>query len=179
MDPGVAGVRLPKQIWSGLMVRETYKTMVAEHASQVEEIFPWDLLDELDTGAMPLLLDIRCPNEYEDAHIDGSINVPRGILEIAVDYGYEETVPELVEARDRRIVVICRSGNRSILAAYTLKLMGFANVASLRTGLRGWNDYEQSLIDKHGNRLDLDTVDGLFLAKVSAAQLGSDVSKAA
>jgi rhodanese-related sulfurtransferase len=161
------------------MVRNTYKTMVAEHASQVEEIFPWDLLDELDTGATPLLLDIRCPNEFEDAHIDGSINIPRGILEIAVDYGYEETVPELVEARDRRVVVICRSGNRSVLAAYTLKQMGYTNVASLRTGLRGWNDYEQSLIDKQGNRLDLDTVDELFLAKVSPAQLEPDVSKAA
>ncbi len=161
------------------MERKTYKTMVAEYASQVEEVFPWDLLDELDAGAMPLLLDIRCPDEFEDAHIEGSLNVPRGILEIAVDYGYEETVPELVEARARRVVVICRSGNRSVLAAYTLKLMGFANVTSLRTGLRGWNDYEQSLIDVHGNRLALDTVDELFLAKVSPAQLGSDESKAA
>jgi rhodanese-related sulfurtransferase len=153
--------------------------MVAEHASQVEEIFPWDLLDEVDTGATPLLLDIRCPNEFEDARINGSINVPRGILEIAVDYGYEETVPELVEARDRRVVVICRSGNRSVLAAYTLKLMGFTNVASLRTGLRGWNDYEQTLIDEHGNRLELDVVDELFLAKLSQAQLGPEESKAA
>jgi len=161
------------------MARKTYKTMVAEHASQVEEIFPWDLLDELDTGATPLLLDIRCPNEFEAARIDGSINVPRGILEIAVDYGYEETLPELVEARGRRVIVVCRSGNRSILAAYTLKLMGFSNVASLRTGLRGWNDYEQSLIDKHGRRLDLDIVDELFVANVSPAQLGLDERKAA
>ncbi len=161
------------------MERKTYKTMVAENAPQVEEIFPWDLLDELDTGATLLLLDIRCPNEFEDARINGSINVPRGILEIAVDYGYEETVPELVEARDRRVVVICRSGNRSVLAAHTLKLMGYTNVASLRTGLRGWNDYEQSLINKHGNEMDLDAVDELFLAKVSPAQLGPDVRKAA
>ncbi len=161
------------------MERKTYKTMVAELAPEVEEIFPWDLLDELKSGDAPLLLDIRCPDEFEDAHIEGSLNVPRGILEIAVDYGYEETVPELVEARDRRVVVICRSGNRSVLAASTLKLMGFANVASLRTGLRGWNDYEQSLIDKQGNRLELDTVDELFLAKVSPAQLGPDQNKAA
>jgi len=161
------------------MERKTYKTMVAENAPQVEEIFPWDLLDELDTGATLLLLDIRCPNEFEDARINGSINVPRGILEIAVDYGYEETIPELVEARDRRVVVICRSGNRSVLAAYTLKLMGYTNVASLRTGLRGWNDYEQSLINKHGKEMDFDAVDELFLAKVSLAQLGPDERKAA
>ncbi len=161
------------------MERKTYKTLVAEHAPQVKELFPWELLDELESGARPLLLDIRCPNEFEAAHIKGSLNVPRGILEIAVDYGYEETVPELVESRDRRVVVICRSGNRSVLAAYTLKLMGYTNVASLQTGLRGWNDYEQSLVDKHGNRLGLDTVDELFLAKVSPAQLGAGESRAA
>ncbi|MCP3672156.1 MAG: rhodanese-like domain-containing protein [Gammaproteobacteria bacterium] len=159
------------------MQRETYKTLVAKQAAQVEEIFPWDLRDEFESGTMPLLLDIRCPDEFEHTHISSSINVPRGILEIAVDYGYEETIPELVEARDRRVVVICRSGNRSILAAYTLQQMGFANVASLQTGLRGWNDYEQPLIDNSGNELDLDLVDDIFLANVSRSQLGPDEIK--
>jgi len=70
--------------------------------------------------------------------------IPRGILKIAADYGYEETVPELVEARERRIVAICRRGNRSVFAAHTLKLMSYTNAASLRTGVRGWNDYEQA-----------------------------------
>ena len=160
------------------MERKTYKTMVAEYASQVEEVFPWELMDELDAGGNPLLLDIRCPDEFDAARIDGSINVPRGILEIAVDYGYEETVLELVEARNRRVVVICKSGNRSILAASTLKLMGFTNTASLETGLHGWNDYEQSLINKQGHRMDLDVVDELFIPRVSQAQLGPSGSKA-
>ena len=161
------------------MKRMTYKTLVAEYASQVEEIFPWDLHDELDMGVNPLMVDIRCPDEFAAVHIEGSINVPRGILEIAVDYGYEETVPELVEARNRRVVVLCRSGNRSVLAAYTLKLMGFNNVASLRTGLRGWNDSEQDLIDKNMCRLDPDKVDEIFFAKVSPTQLGPNQSEAA
>ena len=51
--------------------------------------FPWDLIEEIDQGTNPLLLDIRCPREYEGAHIAGSLNVPRGILEVACDYGYE------------------------------------------------------------------------------------------
>jgi rhodanese-related sulfurtransferase len=121
-----------------------------------------------------MLLDIRCPDEFATVHIEGAINVPRGILEIAADYGYEETVPELVEARDRRIVVICRSGSRSVLAAYTLKLMGFSNVASLRTGLRGWNDYEQPLTDVRGGCLAFDDVEEMFIPKVSPRQLGPE-----
>lgn len=142
-------------------------------ASQVQEIFPWDLRDELDAGVEPLLLDIRCPDEFEILHIAGAINVPRGILEIAVDYGYEETVPELVQARDRRVIVICRSGNRSILAAHTLGMMGYTNVASLRTGLRGWNDDEQPLINAQGEELDFDAVDLLFLPNLTPDQQGA------
>ncbi|MEN8167251.1 MAG: rhodanese-like domain-containing protein [Pseudomonadota bacterium] len=161
------------------MARETYKTMVAQLVDQVKEIFPWDLEEELSAGETPVLLDIRCPHEFAEAHIQGSLNVPRGILESSVDYGYEETVPELVEARNRPIVVICRSGNRSILASHTLSLMGYTNVVSLRTGLRGWNDYEQPLIDQRGKRIDFDRVDELFLSNVSPAQLGQEVNHAA
>ncbi|MEJ2611935.1 MAG: rhodanese-like domain-containing protein [Candidatus Thiodiazotropha sp.] len=153
--------------------RKTYQSLVAEMASQVQEIFPWDLRDELDAGVEPLLLDIRCPDEFEILHIAGAINVPRGILEIAVDYGYEETVPELVQARDRRVIVICRSGNRSILAAHTLGMMGYTNVASLRTGLRGWNDDEQPLINAQGEELDFDAVDLLFLPNLTPDQQGA------
>ena len=154
------------------MTRKTYKTMVAELAGQVEEVFPWDLLDEMEDNGGLLLLDIRCPDEFAAARIPGSVNVPRGILEIAVDYGYEETMPELVAARERRVMVICRSGNRSVLAADTLAKMGYANVASLRTGLRGWNDAEQILVGDGEQLLDPDLVDELFVARVSDAQLG-------
>jgi rhodanese-related sulfurtransferase len=125
------------------------------------------------------LLDIRCPDEFAAAHIPGSINVPRGILEISVDYGYEETVPGLVAARGRRVVVICRSGNHSILAARTLKLMGYNNVVSLQTGLRGWNDYEHELYNDAGELPDPDWVDESFSASVSPEQLGPDAADAA
>ncbi|HQU01953.1 MAG TPA: lytic murein transglycosylase, partial [Acetobacteraceae bacterium] len=77
--------------------------------------------------------------------IAGSVNIPRGILESACEYGYEETVPELVTAREREIVVICRSGFRSVLSAFNMQLLGYTKVCSLKTGLRGWNDFEQPL----------------------------------
>jgi rhodanese-related sulfurtransferase len=154
------------------MERESYKTMVAALSGQIEEVFPWDLLDEMDLTDPPMLLDIRCPHEYQTARIPGSINVPRGILEMAVDYGYEETVADLVAARERRIIIICRSGNRSILACHTLQQMGYSNVASLRTGLKGWNDYEQPLIDNQGQPLDIELVDTYFTPTLLPEQLG-------
>ena len=151
---------------------ETCRSMVDHLAQTVEEIFPWDLVDELEANPDIVLLDVRCPREFDRAAIRDSINVPRGILEMAVDYGYEETEPALVESRDKRIVVICRSGNRSVLAADTLSRMGFSNVASLRTGIRGWNDYEQPLYTIDAQHLDLDTADDLLAPRISPQQLG-------
>jgi rhodanese-related sulfurtransferase len=160
-----------------MMERQGYADLIREVSDQVEEAFPWDILDEIDNGVEPLLLDIRCPHEFQVAHIAGSINVPRGILELACDYGYEETIPELVEARDRRVVVICRSTNRSILAAHTLSRMGFQRPVSLKTGLRGWNDYEQPLRRGDGETLTLDEADEYFLSRVAPDQLGPLGSK--
>ena len=153
--------------------------MVAARTGQVAERFPWDLLDELASDETPMLLNIRCPHEFDAARIAGSVYVPRGILEIAADCGYEETVPELVEARERRIVRICRSGNRSILAAHTLKPMGYTNAASLRTGVRGWNDHEQALVETDGSRPGLDAADELLTSRVSPEQQGARAANVA
>ena len=160
-----------RHIFAGLAPRQTCKSMVEHLAASVEEIFPWDLADELEANR-DLLLDVRCSREFDRASIRHSLNVPRGILEMAVDYGYEETEPELVEARDRRIVVICRSGNRSVLAAHTMALMGFTDIASLRTGIRGWNDYELPLYDRDARQLDPDAADALLAPNIAPQQLG-------
>ncbi len=139
---------------------------------EVEELFPWDVAERLAQNPDLLILDVREPYEYEAMHIEGSLNVPRGILETACEYGYEETVPELVEARDREIVVVCRSGNRSVLAAYTMKLMGYRQVASMKTGLRGWNDFEQPLVDGEGRPVPVEEADRYFTPSVRPEQLG-------
>lgn len=141
---------------------KTYKQLVAEHESLVKEIMPWDLEEKLQQTDQPLLLDIREAEEFNTLHIKNSINVPRGILEAACEYDYTETTPELVKARNREVVVICRSGNRSVLAAYTMQQMGFKHVMSLKTGLKGWNDYEQKLIDPENKEINIDIADELL-----------------
>ena len=139
-----------------------YDDLVAEALTRVKEIMPWDLSRRLSAGNRPLLLDVREPTEFDALRIPGSINVPRGILEQSCEWDYDETVPELAAGREREIVVICRSGKRSALAADVMQQMGFASVVSLRTGVRGWNDYEQPLVDASGKALDADTAEELL-----------------
>ncbi len=148
------------------MKRVTYKDLVAQIAPQIKEYFPWDIEEKLDKGDDMLFLDVRENQEYDTMYIENSLHVPRGILETAVEWDHEETEPELVEARDREIVVVCRSGSRSIFAAYTLMQMGYNNVSSLKTGLRGWNEYDLPLVDMEGKSVDPEIGDRYFANKL-------------
>jgi rhodanese-related sulfurtransferase len=152
------------------MKRVTYQDMVAEITPQIKEYFPWDVEEKLDAGEEILFLDVRENQEYDTMHIDDSLHVPRGILETAVEWDHEETEPELVEARDKQIIVVCRSGSRSVFATFTLMQMGYANVSSLKTGLRGWNEYDLPLVDMEGNPIDPELGDRYFANKLLAYQ---------
>lgn len=147
-----------------------FTDLIADALPEVEELFPWDLEEKLQEEDAPILLDVREPNEFDALHIEGSINVPRGILESACDWDYDETVPELAAGREREIIVICRSGNRSILAAQTMQRMGFKNVISLKTGIRGWNDFEQPLYAADGEQVDIDDADEILASKLREDQ---------
>ncbi|MCP4695818.1 MAG: rhodanese-like domain-containing protein [Gammaproteobacteria bacterium] len=148
-----------------------FQAFLDECRAAVEELFPWDLQEFMEKTSPLLLLDVREPYETDEVYIKGSLRVPRGILETACEYGYEETVPQLAAARDKDIIVICRSGNRSLLAARTMQLMGYQSVKSLRTGVRGWNDYELPLYDGDGKPVDIDTADELLASRVRPDQL--------
>lgn len=150
---------------------KNFLELIKECLGDVKEIMPWDLEERLRENPDLLLLDVREPPEFAAMHIDGSLNVPRGILESACEWDYEETEPELVRAREREIVVVCRSGYRSILATHAMTVLGYRHVASLQTGLRGWKDYEQPLVDGDGNAVDLDDADRYFTPRLRPDQM--------
>jgi len=147
-----------------------FTDLIAEALPEVEEIFPWDLEEKLREKPELILLDVREPSEFDALHIANSLNVPRGILESACDWDYDETEPALAGGRNEEIVVICRSGNRSVLAAQTMQRMGFRQVVSLKTGIRGWNDFEQPLYNRDGEPVDIDDADGLLASKLRPEQ---------
>ena len=149
----------------------TFEELVQQALEEVEELFPWDLAEELEAGRELMLLDVREPHEFQAMHIRGAINVPRGVLEAACEYNYEDTVPELVEARDRDIVVICRSGKRSALAAQVMRRLGYNKVRSLSTGLRGWSDDDGELVNGDGQVVDEDTAIEYFTPRLRPEQL--------
>lgn len=150
---------------------KNFLELISNCLTDVREIMPWDLEERLQLNPGLLIVDVREPQEYNSMHIPGSLNVPRGILESACEWDYEETEPELVRARDREVAVVCRSGYRSILAANSLQVLGYENVVSLQTGVRGWKDYDQPLVDGEGQPVDLDDADVYFTPKLRPNQL--------
>jgi len=147
-----------------------YADLLADALRRVREIMPWDLARQFAGDRPPLVLDVREPSEYAQARISGSINVPRGVLEQACEWDYDETVPELVRGRERPIVVVCRSGQRSVLAADVMQALGFTDVVSLKTGVRGWNDFDQPMVDGEGRPVDGDEAAQLLAPRTRPEQ---------
>ncbi|NTV92265.1 MAG: rhodanese-like domain-containing protein [Chlorobiaceae bacterium] len=145
--------------------------------TDVREIMPWDLVERMQQNPELLILDVRESTEFDAMHIAGSLGVPRGILESACEWDHDETVPELVKARQREVVVVCRSGHRSVLAAHSMQVLGFENVVSLRTGLRGWNDYEEPLQNSAGVVVEPEEADDFFTTRLRDDQKRPAVSR--
>lgn len=150
---------------------KNFVELIRDSLVDVREMMPWDFARRLAANPDLLIVDVREPSEFDAMHIAGSLNVPRGILESACEWEYEETVPELVAAREREIVVVCRSGYRSVLAVHSMQLLGYRNVVSLKTGIRGWKDNEQPLVDKTGASVDLDDADVYFTPALRPEQM--------
>jgi len=143
---------------------------MADLLKDVQEMMPWDLEENLKNKPSTLIVDVREKDEFNAMHIKGSLHIPRGILESACEWDFDETEPALVQSRDQNVIIVCRSGHRSLLAAYTLSLLGFNKVASLKTGLRGWNDFEKPMVDIEGNIVDIDFADECFTSKLREDQ---------
>lgn len=74
------------------------------------------------------VLDVRTVEEWNEAHLSGATLIPLDQLERRL-----EEVP-----RDREIVVMCRSGNRSATGRDILLNAGFTQVTSMAGGIRDW-----------------------------------------
>jgi len=100
--------------------------------SQVDEVDPAQVSEHLGNGIV--LVDVRESTEWDAGHIPGAKHVPRGYLESRVEGAVG---PD----RDQEIVLYCASGQRSALAAHTLKdQLGYTNVKSMTGGITLWKD---------------------------------------
>ena len=84
---------------------------------------------DLDEGKDFILLDVRTPEEYEEGHIEGALNIP--LKELA--YEVENEIPDVETA----IYLYCRSGVRVITAGHILYDLGYENIYNMG-GILSW-----------------------------------------
>ncbi len=93
----------------------------------------------IDDGEMILLLDVREPNEFNAGYIPGGVNIPRGTLEFKIgNEAFWEAEMLYMPEKEEPIIVYCKKGKRSILAAKTLKQLGYTNIQYLDGGWKKW-----------------------------------------
>jgi molybdopterin/thiamine biosynthesis adenylyltransferase/rhodanese-related sulfurtransferase len=79
-----------------------------------------------------VLIDVRESDEWRQGHIPQAVGIPRGFLELRI----EEKVPD----HQTPVILQCASGTRSLLAARSLREMGYENVYNLTGGFNAWKD---------------------------------------
>ena len=86
-----------------------YVNITAEEAKQI-----------MDTEEGYIILDVRTQEEYDEGHVPGAIVISH--VEIA------EKAEEVLTDKDQLILVYCRSGRRSKIAAEALVELGYTNI---------------------------------------------------
>ena len=105
--------------------------IIKQIKERVHEIDPAEVHEGLGNGVV--LVDVREGEEFERERIPGAKHVPRAYLESRIEGA--------VSDRDAHVVLYCASGQRSALAADTLKeLLGYTNVDSMTGGITLWKD---------------------------------------
>src|SRR3954466_14761240 len=113
------------------MAFKTGPGLIEEAKGQIEGPDPEQVRDMQARNEQAVYLDVREPNEWNLGRLPHAIHLPRGNLESKV---------EGVVDRSQKVVIYCARGNRSALAALTLKQMGYENVASMSRGIQRWSD---------------------------------------
>lgn len=118
----------------------TLADLVKDAKSRIREITAEQFHDALQNNRKQIILDVREADEYKSWRISGSLLIPRGVLEPAVDLENPKRNKMLANARGEKIVVYCGTGGRSALAADVLQKMGFVDIESLAGGITNWRN---------------------------------------
>ncbi len=120
-----------KLIFALTIILITSSVVACQNSAPVANLMPKEVsmteaMNLRNAGAF--ILDVRQPDEWNEYHVPGSTLIPLGELDARV-----KELP-----RDKQIVVVCRSGNRSATGRDILLKAGFPQVTSLAGGLSQW-----------------------------------------
>jgi len=115
----------------------------------VTEIGAKELHERINSGAKPVLLDVRSADEFSSGfgHIPDSQHIP--MMELVASFPdlasfkekvkqLESTLDGILSSREQEVITICPGGGFSLVAAEIMAEAGFKDVKSLSGGVDGW-----------------------------------------
>jgi rhodanese-related sulfurtransferase len=105
--------------------------LIQDAKARIKEITAREVIQMRERGEDLAIIDVREDREWNLGHLPGAVHVARGTLEGTI----EGAVP-----RERKVVLDCARGNRSALAADTMREMGYRDVTSMTGGIQSWVD---------------------------------------
>lgn len=112
---------------------ETTKKIMQNAQKEIKSITPQEFHTLIDEDEIEFVqLDVRENNQYGHGEIWSmeKVKLTRGYVE----YKAEHAIPD----KKTKIIVVCCSGKRAVLAAKTMKSLGYTNVSYLQGGVSGW-----------------------------------------
>ncbi len=107
------------------------------------EISPGDVVKKVQSKEDFVLLDVRTLEEYEEMHLENALLLP--VQELS-----QETLTRIglgEDAKDKEIVLYCRSGARSQTAYNVMKSLGYTNIKSVAGGMIHWQEDQYPLTE--------------------------------
>jgi sulfur-carrier protein adenylyltransferase/sulfurtransferase len=96
--------------------------------------------EEIESGVR--VIDVREQHEWDESHLEQAIHVPQGEIVERLD----EVAPDTSE----RLILHCRTDNRSARVADLLGELGYENVAVIRGGIVAWEEAGLPLVQARG-----------------------------
>jgi glyoxylase-like metal-dependent hydrolase (beta-lactamase superfamily II)/rhodanese-related sulfurtransferase len=128
---------LPTHLTEALRTNSTGASTVREILDDAARAVPFMSMQELvrriesrERGLV--IVDVREQHDFSSGRIPGAVHLPRGQLEMLVDERFPD--PSV------RILTYCELGRISILAAATLRRLGFHGAIALDGGMKAWRD---------------------------------------
>lgn len=112
---------------------------VEHHADEEvdsHEIYPGIVADKIGRNEDIILLDVRTLAEYKEIHLENALLLPVQVLsqQSLLEIGLGE------DAKNKEIIIYCRSGNRSETAYNIMSSLGYTNIKSVGGGMIHWEE---------------------------------------
>lgn len=114
-----------------MALNEDFLKLANAARERIREVSPAEALAKQKQGA--LVIDVRDAEEVAaKAGLPGALNISRGRLEVKIG--------DVVADKNAPVVLYCAGGNRGVLAADSLRQMGYTDVCNVAGGLNAFKD---------------------------------------